>query len=205
MSLSQSRIVNQDEDNSFEVDLDDIIRQTDQSVLAKVIGQSLERNTGGQKNSKLGFSQKQLPKKLSAKLSENVVNYPYGTPNKASYGNIGKSFEFSSEDTKEILDKVESLATDSLVVSEKKSGSNNAKPRAYQSLEEALRRPSVLTKTSSVIQLTRLPTLADRLMVLQGQRRRESLVTDDLIPAKKETEQIDVEEIQHLTGAIQRI
>jgi hypothetical protein len=88
---------------------------------------------------------------MSAKLSENVVNYPYGTPNKASLGNIGKSFEFSSEDTKEILDKVESLATDSLVVSEKKSGPNNAKPSVYQSLEEALRRPSVLTKTSSVI------------------------------------------------------
>jgi len=42
-------------------------------------------------------------------------------------------------------------------------------------------------------------------MVLQGQRRRESLVTDDLIPKKKETESFDVEEVQHLTGAIQRI
>jgi len=29
MSLSQSRILNNEEDSSFEVDLDDIIRQTD--------------------------------------------------------------------------------------------------------------------------------------------------------------------------------
>lgn len=168
MSLSQSRIVNNEEESSFEADLDDIIRQTDQSVLAKVIGQSLERNTGGQKNSKLGFSKKQLPNKLSAKLSDNVVNYPYGTPNKTSQGHIAKSFEFSSDDSKEKQDKVESLDSNAVVVQEKKSLPNSGKPSVYQSLEEALRRPSVLGKTASVIQLSKLPTLADRLMVLQG-------------------------------------
>jgi len=51
-----------------------------------------------------------LPNKLSAKISDNVGKYPYGTPNKPNQGNnTAKSFDFSSDDSKGQQDKVESL------------------------------------------------------------------------------------------------
>ncbi len=48
-------------------------------------------------------------------------------------------------------DKVENLRPSGAAVPEKKSVSNNGKASVYESLEQAIRRPSVMAKTSSVI------------------------------------------------------
>lgn len=68
-----------------------------------------------------------------------------------------------------------------------------------------MRRPSVVMKSSSVIQLTKMPTIAERLMTIQGQRRRESLITDQLNPVTKVPDQFDAEEFEHLNGAMRKV
>lgn len=81
----------------------------------------MERNTGNKHSIKLGFSKKQLPNKLSAKISDNLVSHPYGTPNKVGLGHITKSFEFTSEDSREQQDKVDHLNTSLQNATDKKS------------------------------------------------------------------------------------
>jgi hypothetical protein len=50
-----------------------------------------------------------------------------------------------------------------------------------------------------------MPTIAERLMIIQGRRRRESLFPETIEKGQGEIPKDDTEEIEHLNDALMKI